>query len=176
MQPVVEITCPQMERCDEILIIIALSIIMIQFRNLIEKSLLMGYYRFYKENYLSLRYEWMIHFVQSIQVAEVKIDKYTPRDWSMYNEGNDSGYTDRYNQVLLEGPENGWDEAKEYYQKIFERELREANQILKEEGANTEYSEEIAEQSEESEVNDQWSSYGQNRDSKQTESGGWFED
>jgi len=31
----------------------------------------------------------------------------------MYNEGNDWGYTDGYNQGLLEGNDNGWDEAKE---------------------------------------------------------------
>jgi hypothetical protein len=29
----------------------------------------------------------------------------------MYNEGKDSGYTDGYNQGLLEGHDNGWDEA-----------------------------------------------------------------
>jgi hypothetical protein len=56
----------------------------------------------------------------------------------MYNEGKDSGYTDDYNQGLLEGHDNGWDEAKEYYQKIIERELREAKQQWKEEGANNE--------------------------------------
>jgi uncharacterized protein with von Willebrand factor type A (vWA) domain len=61
----------------------------------------------------------------------------------------------------LEGHDKGWDEAKEYYRKIFERELREANQQWKEEGANNEYSEEMAEEYEESEVDDEWSSYGQ---------------
>jgi hypothetical protein len=32
----------------------------------------------------------MAHFEKSIQVANAKIDKYTPRDWRMYNEGKDS--------------------------------------------------------------------------------------
>jgi len=57
----------------------------------------------------------------------MKIDQYTPYDWRMYNEGKDSGYTDGYNQGLLERHDNGWDEAKQYYQKIFERDLRKLN-------------------------------------------------
>jgi hypothetical protein len=171
MQPVVDLTCPPMERLYDILIIIALSIIMIQFRNVIEQSILMRYYRFYEENCVSLRYEWMIHFEESIQVAYAKIDKYTPRDWRMYNEGKDSGYNDGYNQGLTEGHDDGWDEAKEYYQKIFERELREAKQQWKEEGAENEYSEEV--EYEESEIDDEWSSYGQGKDSKQNESSDW---
>jgi hypothetical protein len=93
----------------------------------------------------------------------------------MYNEGKDSGYTDGYNQGLLEGHDNDWDEAKEYYQKIFERELREVKQQWKEEGANNEYSEEITEEYGESEVDNEWSSYGQDKDSKQTESRSWFQ-
>jgi flagellar biosynthesis/type III secretory pathway protein FliH len=68
----------------------------------------------------------MVHFEQYIQTAYAKIDKYTPRDWRMYNEGKDSGYSDGYSQKLSKGHDDGWDEAKEYYQKIFERELREA--------------------------------------------------
>jgi hypothetical protein len=67
----------------------------------------------------------------------------------MYNQAIESGYNDGYNQGLLEEHDNGWDEAKEYYQKIFERNLREAKQQWKEEGANNEYSEEIAEEYEE---------------------------
>jgi hypothetical protein len=176
MQPVVDLTCPPMERLYDILMIIALSLIMIQFRNLIEQLMLMRYYRFYEQNYLSLPCEWIAHFEESIHVAYAKIDKYTPRDWRMYNDGKDSGYTDGYNPGLLEGHVNGWDEAKEYYQKIFERELREAKQQWKEEGANNEYSEEIADEYEESYVDDEWSSYGQkDRDIKQTESREWFE-
>jgi len=31
----------------------------------------------------------------------------------MYNEGNDSSYNDEYNQGLLEGHNNGWDELEE---------------------------------------------------------------
>jgi len=89
------------------LIIIALPIIMIQFRNFIEQTTLMRYYRFYEENCILLHYEWMIHFEESIQVAYAKVDKYTPRDWRMYNVGKDSGYTDGYNQGLLEGHDNG---------------------------------------------------------------------
>jgi hypothetical protein len=91
----------------------------------------------------------------------------------MYNEGYDSSYTDGYNQGLLEGHHNGWDEAKEYYQKIVERELREAKQLLKEEGANNKDSEDIAEERKESELDDEWSSYGQKKDTKQTESSDW---
>ena len=72
----------------------------------------MWYYRFYEENCLSLRYEWITHFEESIQVAYTNIEKYTPRDWKMYNDGYNSGYTDGYNQWLLEGHDNGCDEAK----------------------------------------------------------------
>jgi uncharacterized membrane protein YgaE (UPF0421/DUF939 family) len=94
----------------------------------------------------------------------------------MYNEGKDSGYTDSYNQGLLEEHDNGWDEAKEYLQKIFERELREAKKQWKEEGANNEYSEEIAEEYEESYRDVEWSSYGQkDRYIKQTESREWLD-
>jgi len=149
---------------------------MVQFGNLVEQSMLMRYYTFWQDNVWSGPPEWIRQFEESIQVAYAKIDKYTPRDWRMYNEGKDSGYTDGYNQGLLEGHENGWDEAKEYYQKIFERELREAKQQWKEEGANNEYSEEIAEEYEESYVDDEWSSYGQkDRDTKQLESREWFD-
>jgi len=118
----------------------------------------------------------MIHFEESIQVADRKIQKYAPRDWKMYNEGEDSGYTDGYNQALLEGHDNSWDVAKEYYQKIFERELHEAKQQWGKEGVNNEYSEDLTEETEEPEVNDEWSSYGQKRDLKQTEFREWFKD
>jgi hypothetical protein len=158
MQLVVDRTCPLMERCYDILIIIALSIIIIQFGNLMEQSMLMRYYRFYEENCLSLRYEWIHHFEESIQVVYAKIDKYIPRDRRISNEGKDSGYTDGYNQGLLEGHDNGSDEAKEYYQNIFERELREAKQQCKEEGAN-EYSEDVAEEYGDSHIDDEWLSY-----------------
>jgi len=92
-----------------------------------------------------LQYEWIRQFEKSIQIAYPKIEKYTPHDCRMYNEGKDAGYTDGYNQGLFEGHDNGSDDAKEYYQKIFERELGEAKQSLKENGANNEYSEEITE-------------------------------
>jgi len=173
MQPVVDSTCPPVERLYDIVMIIAVTIIMIQFRSLVEQSILMVYNPFYEENCSSLRYEWMIHFEESIQVAYAKVDRYTPRDWRMYNEGKNSGYTDGYNQGLLEGHDNGWDEAKEYYQKIYERELREAKYQWKEEGAHNEYSEDSAEEYEKPKVNDDWWSYGQK---DQTESRGWFED
>jgi len=75
----------------------------------------------------------------------------------------------------LEGHDNDCDEAKEYYQKIFERELREAKQQWRRVSANIEYSEEIAEEYKEPEVDDEWSSYGQKLDSKQTESREWFD-
>ena len=113
---------------------------MIQFRSMIERSLLMRYYIFWQNNVWMALPEWMIHFEESMQVAYAKIDKYTPRDWRMDNEGNDSGYTDSDHQGLLERHDNGWDEAKEYYQRIFKRELREAKQLRKEDGANNEYS------------------------------------
>jgi hypothetical protein len=135
MQPVVDLTCPLMEQLYEILIIIVLSIIMIQFRNLIEQSMLMRYYTFWQDSVWSASAEWIHQFEESIQIAYAKIDKYTPRDWRMYNDGKDRGYNDGYNQGLLEGHDNGWDEAKIYYQKIFERELREAKQQWKEECA-----------------------------------------
>jgi len=48
MQPVGDLTCPPMERLYDILIIIALLIIMIQCRILIEQSMLMRYHRFYE--------------------------------------------------------------------------------------------------------------------------------
>jgi len=92
---------------------------MIQLQSFIEQSMLMWYYRFYEEHCIPLRYDWMIHFEESIQLAYAKIDKYTPRNWRMYNEGKDSSYTDGYNQRLLEGHDNGWDKANEYYHKIF---------------------------------------------------------
>jgi len=80
-----------MERLYDRLIIIALSIIIIQFRNLIEQSILIRYYCFYDENCLSLRYECIQHFEKSIQVAYAKIEKYTPSDRGMYNEGKQRG-------------------------------------------------------------------------------------
>ena len=73
----------------------------------------------------------------------------------MYNERKDSSYTDGYNQGLLEGHDNSWDEAKEYYQKIFERDLREAKQQWREEGASNEYSEDLAEEYKGSEADDE---------------------
>jgi hypothetical protein len=152
----------------------AMSIIMIQFRNFIQQSMLMQYYTFWQVNVSSESLEWINQFEESIQVAYAKIDKYKPRDWRMYNEGNDSCYTDGYKQWLLEGHDNGWDEGNEYYQKIFEREFREAKQLCKEEGANDEYSEELAEEYEDQYLDDEWSFYGQNKDLNQTESRQWF--
>jgi len=146
MQPVVDLTCPPMDRVYDIMIIITISVVMIQLRIVLEQSMLMRYYTFWNNNVWSAPPEWIQQFEESIQVAYSKIDKYTPRDWRMYNEGKDSGYSDGYNQGLMEGHDNGWDEAKEYYQKIFERELREAKQLWKEGGTNKEYSEEIIEE------------------------------
>jgi hypothetical protein len=59
-----------------------------------------------------------------MQVVYAKIDEYTPRDWRMYYEGKHSGYTKGYTQGPLEGHDNGWDEAKECYHKMFKRELK----------------------------------------------------
>jgi len=61
-------------------------------------------------------------------------------------------------------------------QKIFERELHEAKHQWGKEGANDEYSEDLADAYEEPEVDDEWSFYGHKRDPKQTESREWFED
>jgi hypothetical protein len=107
MQPLVDLTCPLMERLCDILIIIALTLIMIQLRNLIEQSMLMRYSKFWQNNVLSAPPEWIQQFEESIQIVYVKIDKYTPRDWRMYNEGKHSGYISGYNQGLLEGHDNG---------------------------------------------------------------------
>jgi len=176
MQPVVDLACPPMERLYDILIIITLSIIMIQLRNFIEQSMLMRYDTFWQNNVWLVSPEWIQQFDESIQVAYAKIEKNTPRDWRMYNEGKDSGYTDGYTQGLLEGHDNGWDEAKEYYQKIFERELREAKQIWTEEGANNEYSEGVIAEYEDPYADDEWSLYKQkDRDINQTESREWFD-
>jgi len=137
--------------------------------------MLIQYYAFGQENVWSAPPEWIHQFEESILIAYARSNKYTPRDWRMYNEGKASGYTYGYNQGLLEGLGNGWDEAKEYYQKIFKRELKEAKQQWKEEGENNEYSEEIAEEYEESEVDDEWSSYSRRKDLRETESREWFE-
>jgi hypothetical protein len=75
---------------------------MIQFRNLIEQSMLMRYYIFCQDNVWSAPPKWIQQFEESIQVTYAKVDKYTPRDWGTYNEGKDSGYTDGYNQGLTE--------------------------------------------------------------------------
>jgi hypothetical protein len=61
----------------------------------------------------------------------------------------------------LECHYNGWDEAKEYDQKRFENEHREAKKRWKEDGANNKSSEEIAEEYEEPDVDDEWSLYRQ---------------
>jgi hypothetical protein len=132
--------------------------------------MLMRYYTFWQDNLWSAPPEWIQQFEGSIQVTYAKIDKYTPRNWRMYDEGKDSSYTDGYNQGIFEWHDNGRDEAKEYYWKIFKRELTEAKQQWKEEGVNDKYFEELAEEFEEPEVDDEWSSYGQKRDSTQTES------
>jgi len=68
------------------------------------------------------------YFDQPLQDQYKKLDKYTPRHWRMYNEGKDIGYNNGYNQGLTEGHDDGWDEDKEYYQRIFERERREAKE------------------------------------------------
>jgi len=119
MQPAVDLTCSSVRQLGDILDIIALSIIIIQLRNFIEQSILIRYFTFWQNTVWSACPEWIQQFEESIKVAYAKVDKHTPRDWRIYNEGTDSGYTDGYNQGLSEGHDNGWDEAKEYYQKIF---------------------------------------------------------
>jgi len=59
--------------------------------------MMMRYYKFREANVISLQPEWVYFVEESIQVAYSKIDKYTPCDWRMYNEGKDSGYNDGYN-------------------------------------------------------------------------------
>jgi len=88
----------------------------------------MWYYKLWEENFILLRPEWMICFEDTIQVAYAKVDKYIPWDWRMYNEQEDSGYNNGYNQGLTEGHDDRYNEANEYYQQIFERELREAKE------------------------------------------------
>jgi hypothetical protein len=170
MQQVADFTCPPMEQLFDVLIIVAVSFMIMQFRIQIEQSMRMRYYRLSEENCLSLSYEWISHFEESLQVAYAKIDRYTPRDWRRYNEGNDNGYTHGYNQGLLERHDNGWDEAKEYYQKIFERELREMKLQWQKECGNVEHFENMNEEYVEPELDDEWTCYGQKKDSKQTES------
>ena len=62
----------------------------------------------------------------------MKIDKHTHRDWRTSNEGNNSGFTDRYNRGLLEGYDNDWDDTKVNYKKLFERHVIEAKPQWKE--------------------------------------------
>ena len=126
MQPVVDLTCPLMDRIYDISLVPLLATMMIYIRDCIQQSMMMRYYKFWEENFISLKPEWIDHFEELIQVAWVKIDQYTPRDGMMYNEGKDSGCNNGYNQELTEGHDDRWDEAKEYYQKIFERELSKA--------------------------------------------------
>jgi len=128
MHPVVDLNCPLMEWLYNRLIIIALSMITIQSRTFIEQSILMQYNILWQDDVWLVQPEWIQHFEKSIQIKYAKINKYTPRDWRVYNERKDSGYVDGYNQGHTEGHDDGWDEAKEYYPKIFQRELREAKQ------------------------------------------------
>jgi hypothetical protein len=72
----------------------------------------MRYYTFWQDNVWSALPEWVQQFEESIQVANAKINKYTPCDWRIYNEAKYSCYTDGYNQGLLEGHHNDWNEAK----------------------------------------------------------------
>jgi len=139
---------------------------MIQLQNFIKHSMLMRSFTFWQDNFCSAPPEWIQQFVESIQHSYAKIIEYMPRDWNMWNEGNVIAYTDGYNQGLLESHDNGWDQAKEYNQKVFGRQLRHAKYQWKEEGSIDEYSEEIIVEYEESDKNDEWSSYGQKRDSK----------
>lgn len=104
--------------------------------------MLIQYYTLWQKYVSSALPELIQQFEDSMQVANSKIEKYSPRDWRMYNEAKDSSYTDGYNQGLLEGHDNGLDEVKEYYQNIFERELRQANTQRKE-GANNGDSENV---------------------------------
>ena len=128
MQPVVDPTCPTMDRIYNIMLIALLAIMMIYVLSCIEQPMISRYYKPWEENFISLRPEWIHLFEESIQVAYSKSNRYTPQDWRKYNEGKDVGYNDGYKQGLTEGHDDGWDEAKEYYQKIFEREPQEAKE------------------------------------------------
>jgi hypothetical protein len=83
----------------------------------------------------------MIPYEETIQITYAKTDIYKPHNRRMYDQGNDWCYYNRDNHRLFEGHDNGWDKPKEYYQKIFERELREVKQQWKEEGMNYKNSE-----------------------------------
>jgi len=85
-----------MDRIYDILLVALLAILMICLQIIVESSMMMRYYKFWEENFLSLRPEWTEYFEWSIQVANTKIDNYTPRDWRMYNEGKDVGYIDGF--------------------------------------------------------------------------------
>jgi len=95
----------------------------------------------------------------------------------MYNKGQDVGYNDSYNQGLFEGHDNDWNEAKQYYQRIFGKQLTDAMQKWNEE--RNEYDDSIEESSEEHrdstiDEDDEWTFHGKKEDSKQTESRKWF--
>jgi len=137
----------------------------------------MQYFQYWEYSFISLQPGWIEHFDEYIQITYGKIDKYTPRDWRKYTERTDVGYNDSNNQGLLEGHNNGWDEAKEYYQRIFGNELRAAKQEWKEgknqyDDSKEESSEELRDSAIEDDVD--WESYGQKDDLKQTESQEWF--
>jgi len=59
MQPVIDITCAPMGRFYDVAIMIALSIIMIWLRNIIEQSMLMHYYTFWRNNVWAAPPEWI---------------------------------------------------------------------------------------------------------------------
>jgi len=85
MQPVVDQSYPPIDQLYDILIIIALSKIIIQLSNFIQQTMLIQYYQFDAENFLALQQEWMVHFEQSIQLVNAKIDKYSPCHWRIYH-------------------------------------------------------------------------------------------
>lgn len=67
---------------------------MIVSRNLIEQSVLMRYYTFWRNTVWSASLERIEQFKECIQIGYAKIDQYTPHGWMSYNERNDSSYTD----------------------------------------------------------------------------------
>jgi hypothetical protein len=68
----------------------------------------------------------MESFEESFQFAYRKINQDTARYCRMYIKGTNTGFNGQYNQGLLKGHDNDYDEQKQYYQKILECKLRKA--------------------------------------------------
>jgi len=94
---------------------------MIQLQTIMEQSMRMRYYSFLKNNVWSAPWELIQQCEQSIKSTYGNIDNYTPCDWGMYNDGNDSCYNGGHNQGLFKRSDYGWNDAKDSSAKIFEK-------------------------------------------------------